>query len=122
MKTLITSGLIFLLTVSFVVCTELHTVKTLDTIIKLTEELPDTPDGGALPKLEAIEKEWSNNKALYSALIKYDYLYGFTKELSSAKSGVYAGDNGTYLSSKRSMLITLRYIRNLQKPRLINML
>ena len=120
MKPIILPVLLLLLVISFTIFNGTYTANTFDNIIRKIEELPDIPDANTKNLLEKIENDWNAKKELYSSIIKYDFILNFTKELSTAKAGCTSSDDGTYLSSKKSMKNLLEYMRDMQKFRLDN--
>jgi hypothetical protein len=106
----------------FVVFNGLNTEKEIKTLIEQTKELPEEPKKDTLEKIKSIEEIWNKNKEHFSAITKYDFIYNFSKETSSAKAGVIAEDPGTYLAAKKGMLCILEYIRDVQCLRLDNII
>ena len=122
MKQMILSSIILTAAIAFMIWASVFSCSKLDGIIEDIQELPDIPNEKTVDMLDDIEKTWNKHRELYSAITKYDFIYNFTKELHSAKSGIIADDPGTYLSSKKAMLNVLYYIRDLQKLRIDNIL
>jgi len=109
------------LTLTFVISVSLISQNALDSLIDQVDSLPESVTQNTLTELDLIEKKWSSKKELYSVLIKYDLVYNFSRELGSARAGIQADDVGTYLSARSSMLVILRYVRDVQKLRLDNL-
>ena len=114
MRSLIISVVIIVFALAFVIFTEVCATASLDELIKLTESLPDIPSDDTGKTINDIEKLWNDHEKLYLTVTKSDQINIFTKELASAKSGLITDDDGTYLSSKNAMLITLKYIKKSQ--------
>ncbi|MBE6643464.1 MAG: DUF4363 family protein [Ruminococcaceae bacterium] len=122
MRSVIIPTVLIIFALTFTVCTERSAVSSLDELIELTESLPDTPDSETEGLIDEIERLWKKHEKLYMTVMKKDQINIFLKELSSARSGLLTDDDGTYVSSKNSMLITLKYIRKSQELCLLNML
>lgn len=122
MKTIALPTALLCIVVFAVIITSVYSVKQLDKLIYLTESLPEDPDEKTVDDIKKIEKAWNEKKEIYSAIIKYDYVYNFSRELNTAKAGCVSDDPGTYLSAKKSMLILLKYIRDIQSFRIDNFL
>ena len=122
MKPVIIPILLLVAVVVFVVLNGENTEKELTYLIKITKELPDKPNDDTIEELEKLEKAWKKQKEHFSAVIKFDFVYNFSKEMSSAKAGAHADDAGTYLSAKKGMLNILEYIRDVQRLRFDNII
>jgi hypothetical protein len=122
MKTIIIPVILLIAAIVFVVWSGITVDNSLKGLIEQTKNLPDNPDKNTLKSIENIEKHWNKHKELYSAVIKFDFVYNFSKELSAAKAGVDADDTGTYLAAKKSMLNILEYIKDVQELRLDNII
>lgn len=122
MKAVTIPALLLAAAIIFVIVSGAISENALDGLIKMTEELPDEPDPSTYSRLDGLEKEWNKYKELFSAVIKFDFVYNFSKELSAARAGVKADDHGTYLAAKKAMLNVLNYIKDVQKLRLDNLI
>ena len=122
MKTIALPTALLCIVILAVIITSVYSVKQLDKLIFLTESLPDEIDEETVDDIKKIEKEWNEKKEIYSAIIKYDYVYNFSRELNTAKAGCVSDDPGTYLSAKKSMVVLLKYIRDIQSFRIDNFL
>lgn len=122
MKTIIIPVILLIAAIVFVVWSGITVDNSLKGLIEQTKDLPDKPDKNTLKSIENIEKHWGKHKELYSAVIKFDFVYNFSKELSAAKAGVEADDVGTYLAAKESMINILEYIKDIQELRLDNII
>ncbi len=122
MKPLIIPAVLLIAVLLFVVLSGLNTDKELTSLIKMSEKLPDKPNEKTLDRIKQIEKKWNSNKEHFSAVIKYDFVFNFSKEISSAKAGVIADDDGTYLAAKKGILNILFYIRDIQRLRFDNVI
>lgn len=121
-RPLIISVVLLLIIVGFVIVNSIYTSKSINEMIKQVKSLPDIPDNYTYEQIEKTEKMWTERKELYSAIIKFDFVYNFTKEISAAKAGCKAEDPGTYLSAKKSMINILNYIKDVQTLRLDNII
>lgn len=117
MKQIALPLLLLIIVLFFTVFNGIYTANCLDSIIQKVKELPEIPEDDTKDILYEIESEWESKKELFSSVIKYDFIFNFTKELSSAKAGCTADDDGTYLSSKKTMQSLLEYMRDIQKFR-----
>lgn len=122
MKTIIIPVILLIAAIIFVIWSGITVDNSLKGLIEQTKSLPDTPDEDTLKAIEKIEKHWNKHKELYSAVIKFDFVYNFSKEISAAKAGVSADDAGTYLAAKKSILNILEYIKDIQALRLDNII
>ncbi len=122
MKPLIIPAVLLIAALLFVIINGFNTEKELTTIIKMSEDLPDEPTDKTLDQIKQIEKKWNKNKEHFSAIIKYDFVFNFSKEISSAKAGIIADDDGTYLAAKKGILNILYYIRDIQRLRFDNVI
>lgn len=122
MKNILLPVLLLIFTLIFIIWAENSVDSSIKGLIDQTKALPDTPNETTLQEIEKIEDHWNKHKELYSTVIKFDFVYNFSKELSAAKAGADADDPGTYLSAKKSMLNILEYIRDVQKLRLDNII
>ena len=122
MKTIIIPVILLIAAIIFVIWSGITVDNSLKGLIEQTKKLPDEPDKHTLKSIEEIEKHWNKHKELYSAVIKFDFVYNFSKEISAAKAGVAADDPGTYLSAKKSILNILEYIKDVQELRLDNII
>lgn len=122
MKPIILSVILFIGALIFVGVSGYAVENTLTELIEETKSLPDEINGEAYDRLEKIERHWNKHKELYSAVIKFDFVYSFSKEVSMAKAGVAADDEGTYLAAKKSLINILEYIRDVQRLRADNII
>ncbi|MBR5323032.1 MAG: DUF4363 family protein [Clostridia bacterium] len=122
MKTIIIPIILLIAAMVFIIWSGIAVDNSLKGLIEQTKDLPDTPNENTLKLIEDIEKHWNKHKELYSAVIKFDFIYNFSKEISAAKAGVNAEDTGTYLAAKKSLLNILEYIRDVQKLRIDNLI
>ncbi len=122
MKSIILPIILLISVLAFVITVGFSTNSSLSDLIKQTNALPDNPDEHTLDEINKIEKEWNKHKEIYSAIIKFDFVYNFSKEISAAKAGCTADDPGTYLAAKKSMVNILEYIRDVQRLRLDNII
>ncbi len=122
MKTIIIPVILLIASIVFVIWSGVTVDNSLKGLIEQTNKLPDEPDKDTLKSIEKIEKHWNKHKELYSAVIKFDFVYNFSREISAAKAGVDADDAGTYLAAKKSMLNILEYIKDVQELRLDNII
>ncbi len=122
MKTIIIPVILLIAAIVFVIWSGVSVDNSLKGLIEQTKDLPDEPDKNTIKAIEKIEKHWNKHKELYSAVIKFDFVYNFSREISAAKAGVDAEDAGTYLSAKKSMLNILEYIKDVQELRLDNII
>ena len=122
MKTIIIPVILLIAAIIFVIWSGITVDNSLKGLIEQTKKLPDEPDKHTLKSIEEIEKHWNKHKELYSAVIKFDFVYNFSKEISAAKAGVSADDPGTYLAAKKSILNILEYIKDVQELRLDNII
>ena len=122
MKTIILPILLLISVLVFVITVGFSTNKSLSDLIKQTNALPDTPEENTLDEINKIEKHWNKHKEIYSAIIKFDFVYNFSREISAAKAGCKADDPGTYLAAKKSMVNILEYIRDVQRLRFDNII
>ncbi len=120
MKPIILPIILLSVAMIFVVVSGMVVESSLVELIEQTKNLPDTVDGEVYQQIEAIEKHWNKHKELYSMVIKFDFVYNFSKEISVAKAGAAADDGGTYLSAKKSLINILEYIKDVQGLRLDN--
>ena len=122
MKTIIIPVILLIVATFFIIWSGITVDNSLKGLIEQTKALPDTPDKDTLESIEKIEKHWNKHKELYSAVIKFDFVYNFSKEISAAKAGVIADDAGTYLAAKKSILNILEYIKDVQELRFDNII
>ena len=122
MKTIIIPIILFIAAIVFVVWSGITVENSLKGLIKEVRNLPTIPDKNTLFSIDELEKHWNKHKELYSAVIKFDFVYNFSKEISAAKAGIDADDVGTYLAAKKSMLNILEYIKDVQELRLDNII
>lgn len=122
MKTIIIPVVLLIATIIFVIWSGVTVDKSLIGLIDQAKKLPDIPDENTLSSINEIEKHWDKHKELYSAVIKFDFVYNFSKELSAAKAGIDAEDVGTYLAAKKSMINILEYIKDIQELRIDNII
>ena len=120
MKPIILPIIILSLAAMFVVISGAVVESSLNELTDQAKSLPDSVDGEAYKQIELIEDHWNKHKELYSAVIKFDFVYNFSKEISMAKAGISADDAGTYLAAKKSLINILEYIRDVQRLRLDN--
>lgn len=122
MKTIIIPIILLIAAIIFVIWSGISVENSLKGLIEQIKELPDTPDKSTVFSIDEIENHWNKHKEMYSAVIKFDFVYNFSRELSAAKAGVDADDAGTYLAAKKSMLNILEYIKDVQDFRLDNII
>lgn len=122
MKNMIIPIILLIAVGVFVVFNGLNAEKELTALIEQTQKLPEEPEDDTLEEVKSIEKLWNKNKEHFSAITKYDFIYNFSKETSSAKAGIISEDPGTYLAAKKGMLCILEYIRDIQRLRLDNII
>ena len=122
MKTVIIPVVLLVSVLLFVVFTGVSVNRSLNGLIEQTKALPDSPQEDTEQELRRIEEHWNKHKELYSAIIKFDFVYNFSKEINAAIAGCAAEDPGTYLSAKRSMINILEYIKDVQKLKLDNII
>lgn len=122
MRSIVLPVVLLAAVIVFVILTGMSASNSLEGLIEQTKNLPDTPNDNTEKEIEEIEKHWNNHKEIYSAIIKFDFVYNFSKELSAAKAGCSADDPGTYLAAKKSMINILEYIKDVQKLKLDNII
>ena len=120
MKSIAIPVILLLIVIALVVITSVYSVHELNLLIEKTNALPEEPNEDTVDKLKKIEKLWNDKKELYSATIKYDFIYNFSKEINNAKAGCVSDDPGTYLSAKKSIIVLLEYLRDVQSFRVDN--
>ena len=121
-RPLIISVILLLIIGGFVIVNSINTSDSIDEMVEQVNSLPDIPDDNTYMQIEKTEKMWTERKELYSAIIKFDFVYNFSKEISAAKAGCKAEDPGTYLAAKKSMINILNYIKDVQALRLDNII
>lgn len=122
MRTIIIPVILLISAVLFVCWSGYSVQNSLNELIDQTTRLPEEPAEGTVEEIKAIEEHWNRHKEIYSAVIKFDFVYNFSKELSAAKAGAAADDPGTYLAAKKSMLNILEYIEDVQRLRWDNII
>lgn len=122
MKAVIVPVALLISVLLFVVLTGVSVNRSLNGLIEQTKALPDNPQNNTEQELRLIEDHWNKHKELYSAIIKFDFVYNFSKEINAAMAGCAADDPGTYLAAKRSMINILEYIKDVQKLKLDNII
>ena len=122
MKSVIIPILILVILITFTVTNGIYVDKKLTSLIDQANALDDIPTENTLDDIKKLEKKWNEQKETYSAIIKFDFVYNFSKEISAAKAGCIANDPGTYLAAKKSIVNILEYLRDIQKLRLDNLI
>ena len=122
MRGVIISTALLIAALIFIIWAGVVADDSLTSLIEKTEALPDEPTEGVADMLDIIEEEWNKHKEIYSAIIKFDFVYNFSKELNAARAGVEAEDSGTYLAAKNSIINILEYLRDVQRIRLDNII
>lgn len=122
MKGVIISTALLIAALVFVIWSGAVADSSLAVLIEKTEALPDEPTGEVPDMLDKIEGQWEKHKELYSAIIKFDFVYNFSKEINAARAGAEADDPGTYLAAKKAIINVLEYLRDVQRLRLDNII
>ena len=122
MKSIILPAILLICTLFSIVWAHKTVNNTIDDLIDQTEALPNHPTDDALQAIEGLEEHWNKHSELYSTVIKFDFVYNFTKELAAAKAGAASSDQATYLAAKNSMINILEYIKDVQQLRIDNVL
>ena len=122
MKSMMMPAVFLLIVILFVIVNGVMIDKYITALIEQVEELPDTPNDSTLEQIEKIEDKWKEKEEWVSIVVKFDSVYNFAREWSSAKAGVISDDPGTYLAAKKGMINILKYIRDIQQFRIDNII